>query len=120
MTMLPMLCPTLQHSRHCQPMTIKRSKIRESAHLEDCSLRINGPGNCSSIETTVLAHAPCIDKGMGIKGPDTWAAYACHHCHDIVDGRAGSQSLTREDAAFYWLQGIYETQKKLRQKGLIK
>ena len=36
--------------------------------------------------TVVLAHLPCGQKGTGMKGPDQIAIFACHHCHQIVDG----------------------------------
>ena len=99
----------------------RRSKIRQSARNEDCSLRIHGLRLCSHSDTTVFAHAPCVDKGTGFKSPDWWGAYACHHCHDIIDGReqSGYSTLLPDDAAPHWMRGIYETQKKLREKGLL-
>lgn len=101
-------------------MTIRRSKIRESAHLEDCALRIHGAAGCAGVETTVLAHLPSVDKGMGYKSPNWWGVYACRTCHDIIDGRAGAASLLPDDAAPHLLRALYETQKKLFAKGLIK
>ena len=90
---------------------MKQTKITKSAKGEDCALRI--PGVCNfNIETTVYCHAPCVDKGMGIKSPDWWGAYGCYDCHRVIDSHQ-AYSLS------YWMPAIYETQKKLRAKGLI-
>ena len=92
------------------------SKITKSARGEDCALRI--PGICNyDTDTTVFCHAPCADKGMGFKSPDWWGAYGCSKCHDVIDGRTG---MTLERKAGTWMPAIYETQKKLIAKGLIK
>ena len=62
-------------------------KLRASANGQDCTVRL--PGTCNfNPATTVLAHLPCGQKGMGMKGFDTVAVYACGACHDVLDGRA--------------------------------
>lgn len=97
---------------------MKQTKITKSARDEDCSLRI--PGVCNfDPATTVFCHAPCVDKGIGYKSPDWWGAYGCNKCHDAMDGRnwKAIPDTYRDEA---WLRGIYETQKKLIAKGLIK
>lgn len=67
-------------------MKVVSKKVRESARGQDCTVRI--PGTCNfNPETTVLAHLPCGQKGMGMKGFDTVAVYACSACHDVLDGR---------------------------------
>jgi hypothetical protein len=99
-------------------MTNRSKKITQSARGEACALRV--PGCCNfNHETTVFAHAPCVDSGMGIKSPDWWGAYACSSCHDFMDGRAFSKFVDSTNKDRYWLAGIYETQKKLREKGLL-
>jgi hypothetical protein len=90
------------------------SKIRKSARDEDCSLRI--PTICNfNPETTVLAHLNTKFKGMGLKSPDLFGVYACSNCHDVLDGRRNhpidAQSV---------MDALFETQKKLIDKGLIK
>ena len=67
----------------------------------------------------MLAHLPCVDKGMGKKSPDWWAVYACSGCHDFIDGRAISPYVDSTNKERYMLDGLYETQKKLREKGLL-
>lgn len=94
---------------------MKQNKFTKSARDEDCSLRI--PGICNfDPATTVFCHAPCVDKGMGFKSPDWWGAYGCAGCHHAVD----VEFYKRGDIEEAWLRAIYETQKKLIAKGLIK
>jgi len=69
-------------------------------------------------DTVVFAHAPSVDKGLGKKSPDFWGAYACHHCHQLVDDREWSE-MHRPLYAKRWLAGIYETQAHLIKLGLI-
>lgn len=93
-------------------------KIRNAARGQNCSLRL--PGCNRNPETTVFAHAPSIDNGMGLKtAPDFWGAFACSNCHDVVDGRVSS-SDHRILILERWIAGIYETQRKLIEMGLIK
>lgn len=71
-------------------MKIASKRIRDSARGKDCAVRI--PGICNfDPSTTVLAHIPCGQKGMGMKGFDTVAVYACSRCHDVIDGRANGE-----------------------------
>ena len=91
------------------------SKITQSAKGETCTFML--PGICNfNPETTVHCHAPHPDKGTGIKGPDTWAAYGCSSCHDVMDGRRGNWP---DGYKGYWLEAIRETQRRLIAKGLM-
>ena len=91
--------------------------IRRAARGQNCSLRLQGCRNDPA--TVVFAHAPSIDNGMGLKqAKDFWGAFACSHCHDIVDGRVSTKD-DRITILERWLAGIYETQKKLIELGLI-
>ncbi|MER2105083.1 MAG: nuclease domain-containing protein, partial [Pseudomonas atacamensis] len=48
-------------------MRVSSKKLRASANGQECTVRM--PGICNhNPETTVLAHLPCGQKGMGIKG----------------------------------------------------
>lgn len=93
------------------------SKITESARGERCAMRL--PGCCGERDTTVFAH---IRKhgaaGIGQKPSDLHGVYACHHCHDIIDGRKGSQ-VPPVVVASEILRALMETQRKLVDKGLI-
>lgn len=61
------------------------NKLRRSAKGRNCSLRLDG---CNGdIDTTVLAHLPCGQRGVGMKSPDYMAVFACSHCHDVLDAR---------------------------------
>lgn len=95
-----------------------QDKLTKSARGESCALRI--PGYCCfDADTVVFAHAPCVKKGMGIKGPSWWGAYACLVCHDVIDRRIITD-LSNAEIAEILLPGIFETQNKLLDKGLIK
>ena len=108
---------------------MKTTKIRQSARGEVCTFQL--PGICNhDPETTTLCHAPHIDKGMGIKGPDTWAAYGCSACHDEMDRRTmlffkgpGHKNLDDNNEMrwriYTWHNAICETQRRLIKKGLM-
>ena len=85
--------------------------------MRSCTLRL--PGGCTSPETTVFAHAPSIAKGLGLKSPDWWGAYACSRCHDIVDQRV-SHRIPQEVILDRWLKGIFETQSILHEEGILR
>lgn len=66
-------------------MRVVSKKIRNAARGQSCTLRLS---ECNfNPETTVLAHLPNGFKGMGMKGLDTVAVFACSSCHDEIDGR---------------------------------
>lgn len=97
---------------------IRSNALRASARGQDCTLRL--PGVCNgNPETTVLAHGPFGGKGMGLKGDDTWAAFACSACHDVADGRARSD-LSSGVITQAWLRGIHETQSHWHAIGLVR
>lgn len=91
------------------------NRLRESARGQDCTLRIIGVCNFDS-STTVLAHLPCGQKGMGMKGPDVIAVFACSACHDRLDARTSSApAVTGADM----LRALAETQLKWIDMGLL-
>ena len=81
--------------------------------MRSCSVRLSGCTNAR--ETVVFAHAPSVSKGLGLKSPDWWGAFACSHCHDILDGRSGNL-VTSQNA---WMAAIHETQKILFDEGYL-
>lgn len=96
------------------------TKLRKSARGEYCTLQIHPYCN-SNPETVVLCHLPSEDKGVAQKGPDWWAVYGCSSCHDVIDGR--NRQAVNE---LGWVEinncirrGLYRTQKRMMQKGLI-
>jgi len=95
--------------------------IRRAARGQDCTLSL--PGVCNfDPTTTVLCHSNFLadGKGMGLKAPDTAAAFGCCACHDVLDGRrprpTGFSPLDLE-GAFY--AGVRRTHEILKSKGLI-
>jgi hypothetical protein len=86
--------------------------------MQSCTLRL--PDCRNDQQTVVFAHAPSPDNGMGLKASqDFWGAFACAHCHDVVDGRTPILFDDHHLINRRWLAGIYETQKVLIEKGLI-
>ncbi len=93
----------------------KQTKIRKSARGEDCALRL---GNCSSIETVVLAHIGS-NRGIGLKCADYMAVYACYNCHDIIDARVKSE-YTKDQLNTEKLRALEETLGKLFKNDLLR
>lgn len=110
---------SLKRSR-MKPSRPKSSPIRKSAKGEECTIRL--PNVCNfDPATTVLCHSNKLadGKGMGLKAPDTHAAYGCSACHDVVDGRAPIPSwLTKELVDALFEEGIAHTQRIVKRKGL--
>jgi hypothetical protein len=95
------------------------SKIRKSAHGENCTVRIVGYCN-NNPETTVLAHINGVrfEHGVGRKVNDIHGAYCCSSCHDALDYRVRTNH-TRDQLKLWHLEGVIETQLKLIDAGLI-
>lgn len=99
----------------------KMTPIRKSARGEECLIQLPG-ADYHDPATTVLCHSNQLadGKGMGLKAPDTRAAYGCHYCHDVVDGRRPlPPGLTQEAMLQRFERGITRTQEKLKEKGLL-
>lgn len=98
----------------------RSTPIRRAARGQDCTLRL---AVCNfDPDTTVLCHSNFLadGKGMGLKAPDTAAAFGCSACHDVLDGRRprpADLSLTSLEAAFRAAVGI--THEILRSMGLL-
>ena len=99
----------------------RMTPIRRAAAGQDCTLRLDG---CNyNPETTVLCHSNFLadGKGMGMKAPDTAAAFGCSACHDMLDGRRPRPpgfSMLDLEGAFY--VAMKRTHAILRRMGLIK
>jgi hypothetical protein len=91
--------------------------LTRHARMRPCTLRLQGCNGGG--DTTVFAHAPSISKGISYKSPDWWGAFACSHCHDIVDGRIAHHH-TDEEIVRAWLRGIHETQLFLFDNGFLR
>lgn len=98
----------------------RMTPIRRAARGEDCTLRI--PGVCNhDPATTVLAHSNRLadGKGMGLKAPDTAACFACHACHDVLDGRRSRpENISAEELDQGFDAAVVRTHARLREKGI--
>ena len=93
-------------------MRIVSKKLRDSANGQTCTLRLDGCGHDDG--TVVLAHLPCGQKGVGMKSPDQMAVFACHSCHQVIDG-SGRWSVPAAD----YLRALAETQLIWIRMGLL-
>lgn len=93
----------------------KTSKIRQSARLQECQVRI--PSICSFDETkTILAHKN--GGGMAMKSDDLHGSYCCSDCHDVIDGKRKSE-FTYDEVLIMFYEGIFRTQLILVEKDLV-
>jgi hypothetical protein len=99
----------------------RMTPIRRAAHGQDCTLQF--PGICNhACETTVLCHSNYLrdGKGMGLKAPDTAAAFGCAACHDVLDGRRPRPSgMTALDLETAFYAAVQRTHVILKEKGLL-
>lgn len=98
---------------------IRSKKIRDSAQDEDCTLNIEG--TCKYNNSTVVAcHLPPRgETGGSQKGNDNFVAFGCDQCHSVMDGKTGAMKRFGEDWLFYAHRGIYRTQQRLIEKGIL-
>ena len=94
------------------PMTRSRPKstpARQAAQGKPCMVRL--PGCSHNAEETVLAHYPLAGySGTGLKSPDILGAWACHHCHAVIDGRIfPPPGYLRNDVRLAHAEGVMRT-----------
>lgn len=83
------------------------SKIRASARMADCQIRI--PGICNhNPETTVYCHLRMAGDGANLKH-DNRGAYGCSACHDEVDNRTWKSEFSRQEIDIMFMEGIFRT-----------
>lgn len=96
---------------------IHSEDVRQAANGERCTLEIMDACN-GRTDTTVLAHLP--DGGiMGSKVDDLSACFACHACHDVIDGRRPWPEGERQHAEFYMRRAQIRTWRRLHALGVM-
>lgn len=60
--------------------------LRDAANGERCTFNIVGVCSYRNDET-VLCHLPDESHGTARKSDDLSAAFGCHDCHAVIDGR---------------------------------
>jgi hypothetical protein len=110
----------IRPSRKRKPTKMIRSKVvTDSARDQECTLQIAN-WLCDGPETVVLAHIPLPgNHGTGLKPDDLCAAYACHTCHDLLDGRRKGLEHGSQDWLFYALRGMARTLRIMCDAGII-
>lgn len=112
-----------QMKRSTKPMRKSRAKstpIRRAARNQECTLRF--PVCNYDTSTTVLCHSNELadGKGIGLKAPDTAAAFGCSACHDVLDGRAPRpEGFSRELMIAQFKDGVEQTHRILKRVGLL-
>lgn len=99
-------------------MKIQSKKLRDSARGEACTVNVLGACNYDE-STTVLAHLPSENKGMGIKSDDICACFACSACHDVLDSRRQWPGTEGSEASWYMLRANMRTMRRWLEMGLI-
>jgi hypothetical protein len=104
-----------------KPKGPRMTPIRKAARGQDCTIQI--PGVCNfDPATTVLCHDNRLaaGKGMGLKAPDTAAAFGCSSCHDCLDGRRPRPEWLTYDALLMAFDAaVARTHEILKLKGLL-
>lgn len=98
----------------------RMTPIRKAARNQECTLRF--PVCNYNIETTALCHSNLLadGKGMGLKAPDTAAAFGCSSCHDLLDGRMPMpEGYSRELMLAQFEAGVEHTHRILRRMELL-
>ena len=92
------------------------SALTEFARGRDCTVRL--PDGCTGGgDDSVAAHYRLAGTcGTGIKPPDTNAAIACLHCHDVCDGRKKSR-LEKAFIRHAHAEGVMRTLELLARAG---
>lgn len=100
---------------------VERRAIRQAASGAPCMVRL--PNVCDGGgQTTVLAHLRMLGGGgMGYKPDDLDAIYACHACHDYIDGRRPmpDEGLERWELYVTLLRAHCWTVRYLVERGVI-
>lgn len=95
------------------------SKITASARNQPCQIRIPGVC-CGDPATTVACHYRLAGlAGISKKPDDLFIAWGCANCHDAVDGRR-FLDLEHDYLRHCHAEGVFRTQAKLLEKGLVR
>ena len=87
--------------------------LRRKARGKPCKVRL--PGCDGGGKTTVLAHYRLAGiSGGSQKPPDYLGAWACAHCHDVVDGRKPLKDHDRLVIRLAHAEGVFRTQYALK------
>lgn len=100
--------------------TIRSKRLMEWARGHDAGCQGRFPGWCVWTPTAGC-HAPSgvrFGKGVSTKPPDILIALLCPACHDIVDGRAGTD-FDPEFVRLVWHEAHCATEVLMVQDGMI-
>jgi hypothetical protein len=96
---------------------IRSSKILSAARDEQCTLCIAGVCN-GDPATTVACHLPDESHGMALKAHDLLVVFACHKCHQAMDGQVRCHEFIAHKS-FYLFRAFKRTLVRLMEKGVL-
>ena len=95
----------------------RNPKYLKAARGQRCTMRL---AECNfNPETTVAAHNPFSDAGMGQKCDDSDLAFVCSNCHDCLDSRV-KHNYSKEYLMSRFKLAKKETHAILKSMGLMK
>lgn len=92
----------------------KQTKITRSARGRECQVR----SPVCSYDSTTVVYAHLNGGGIGTKAHQIHGAYACHSCHQWLDG-VYVHTHRRDERDLCHLRGVIRTQIILLDEGLI-
>lgn len=97
-----------------------QDKYTKLARGEPCTIRL--PGCDGGGETTVLAHyrSLALGSGVAIRPHSLFGAYACFHCHNVVDARVFLHAHSRDLVRLAHAEGVLKTISRLIDSGKLK
>ena len=99
----------------------RSTPVRASARGQDCTLQF--PGCRNDRETVVLAHLRVFGGGgVGVKPCDLEGVFACHWCHDRLDGRVNWIRTEAGQQFDFWesiARALVRTHRALRAAGIV-
>jgi hypothetical protein len=97
-----------------------QDKYTKLARGQPCQVRL--PGCDGGGDTTVLAHYRSLSLGSGValRPHSIFGAWACFHCHNIIDARVFIHDHSREMVRLAHVEAVMRTQRKLIEMGALK
>jgi hypothetical protein len=92
--------------------------LTKHAKGQECTIRL--PYVCNhNPETVVACHINGVRFGHGVGIKTGFFAFGCSNCHDAVDSRVPITHMTWEEIRIAHLEGVLETQMKLKAMGVL-
>jgi hypothetical protein len=108
-----------------RPIMQKRPRVHikaltDLAHESPCFATM--PHECVESRGCDPAHNnwQAFGKGVGKKTSDWLVAFVCRNAHDILDGKVGKDTLSKELREYYWTEAFISTHDWLWNERLVR